>query len=474
MSKKKVLLINPPAKKRYIRDLYCSKLASGAYYWEPVDLVVMSGLLNKDFSLKVMDCIAQSWSLEETVKIIEREKFDIIVSLIGSASLDEDIKFLKKIKTYNNPHIAVSGDVVLGEATSILKQWSFINTCILDFTTSDLPLYFKTGETNRSYEGIIYSNKNHRIVDQHVRNYDPHLFVPQPRHDLFPLKKYQMPFFESGGVAEITSSIGCPFKCTFCISGTLPFRHRDPKDVLEEIRNLISLDVRQFAFRDPLFEANTERAKEICKLIIDNNLDVNWCCNSRVDTILIDRELLSLMSKAGCKMILFGVESGNDAILKSVNKGITTLLTEKAFRESKQNKIGTSAYVIIGLPEDTNETIQKTIDFTKKLDPEFAIFSIPSPDYRTKMREHFISEGKIKNDFHQFDRGGSKNLAIATKYLTAANILNWQKEAFREFYLRPSYIFNHLGNFIRPGRIKIILEEFLALLKNYLISYAHN
>lgn len=467
--KSKVLLFNPPAAKRYIRDLYCSKLASGAYYWEPADLIVMSSLLRKDFTIKVMDAIVENVNFKKTQDDILQENFDILISLIGSASLTNDLKFLEGLKRNRNIFIAVSGDVVLGDPEKILKKWPFIDACFLDFASPEISKFLGNIKTvdSQQYFGIIYRNKKREIIKNKVLNRIIPFKILTPQHELFPLKKYQLPFFDDNGVAEIVSSLGCPFKCSFCISGTLPFRYRSPESILNEIKYLISLGVKQFAFRDPLFEGNIKRAKKICELIIKSKLNVNWCANCRVDTILQDKSLIPLMSKSGCKMVLFGVESGDDKVLNSVNKRITTSQTKLAFQMCQKNNIRTSAYVIIGLPEDTPETIQKTIDFTKKLNPDFAIFSIPSPDYRTELRKYFITEGGIKNDLLEFDRGGSKKEAITTKYLTADEILRWQKRAFREFYFRSFYIFTHLFFFLHPSRIKIIIRELISLLKNY-------
>lgn len=469
--KKKVLLLNPPAPKRFIRDLYCSKLSSGAYYWEPADLIILSALLKDDFYLEVIDAIAENKSFEETLEKIKKERFDIVISLIGSASLGNDLKFLKTLKKKNNLFLAVSGDVALGEAEKVLKRWSFIDACFLDFASPQITKFLThqmNPQKNQQYGGIIYRNKKGQIIPEKTLLTSAIFEIPIPRHELFPLRKYQLPFFNDNGVATIISSLGCPFKCTFCFSGTLPFRYRSTKSIIKEIKYLISLGIKQFAFRDPLFEANIGRAKEICQLLIKNDLKVHWCCNSRVDTILKDKSLLPIMSKAGCRMILFGVESGDDKILNSVNKGINTFQTKTAFEACRKNEIGTSAYVIIGLPEDDGGTIQKTINFTKKLNPDFAIFSVPSPDYRTELRKYLITQGVVENDINEFDRGGSKKNAIESRHLTAKEILEWQKRAFREFYLRPSYIFTHLPLFLKPRQIKITIKELINLIKNYL------
>lgn len=470
--KRRILLLNPPAPRKYLRDFYCSKLSSGAYYWQPSDLTVLSGVLNKSFYIYVIDAIAENKKLPDILKIIARKKIKTIISLIGTATLQEDLSTLKTLKEKHQCFIAVSGDIVLGDTKEIFQKWPFIDALITDFTSCEINSFFKsTQRSTKRYFGINYRNNSGKLIIGPEKPNVGLISLPLPRHDLFPLKRYRLPFFDNQGVATISSSFGCPFNCDFCVLGTQTYRYRSPESIVEEIEMIFSLGIKQFIFRDPLFEANLKRAKEICHGIISHNLKINWSCNSRVDTILKDLNLLPLMKQAGCEMILFGVESGSEQVLKDVNKRINISQIKKAFSVCHNLQISTSGYFIIGLLKDTPKTVCKTIDFAIELDPDFAVFSYPSPDYRTKLRQQLANSKLINLSLvNSFDRGGSKNNAISTKYLTSEEIIKWQKNAFFKFYFRWDYIKKHFWQYLKPNRINITFSEFYYLVKNYLIT----
>jgi radical SAM superfamily enzyme YgiQ (UPF0313 family) len=174
------------------------------------------------------------------------------------------------------------------------------------------------------------------------------------------------------------------------------------------------------------------------------------------------------MKKAGCTMILFGVESGSNRILKSINKKINLKTIKNTFSLCNKLKIPTSGYFIIGLPEDTQNSIIKTINFAIKLNPNFAVFSYPSPDFRTKLRQKMIEDNLLNQDKNiHFDRGGGNNSAIATKHLSSEQIEYFQKLAFKKFYFRWKYFQAHAWKFLTPDRISVIINEFLSMIKNY-------
>jgi len=470
-SQKRVLLLNPPASKKYLRDCFCSKLSSGAYYWQPSDLAVLSGILNKNFNLFVIDAIIEKKSLPYITNFIKKHEIDIVISLIGSASINQDLVTLKSIKGSCNCYIAVSGDIVLDEPEKTFGKWDFIDAMITDFTSMEIISFLNAIPNNKKkYLGINYRNNLNQIIVNHQNQKTKIISFPSPRHDLFPLKQYQLPFFDNQGVATVSSSFGCPYSCDFCVLGTQPFLYRSTKDVVKEIKNLTTIGVKQFIFRDPLFEANINRAKEICQAIIDNNLKVYWSCNSRVDTVLRDPNLLPLMKQAGCTMILFGVESGTNSILKSVNKRINISKIKKAFSACQKHQIPTSGYFILGLPEDNSTTIKNTINLAIELNPSFAVFSYLSPDYKTKLREQ-LTKQKIITDStgQQYNRGGGKNTAMPSKYLTSSEIEKYQKFAFRKYYLRWGYLKVHIWRFLTPKHIFVIIKEFISLAKKYFI-----
>src|SRR5262249_4406945 len=163
--------------------------------------------------------------------------------------------------------------------------------------------------------------------------------LPMPLHHLLPLDRYRMPMIK-GPYTFIVTSRGCPAGCKYCIkhaSYQYSVRLRSPQKLLEEMQLLYGLDVHHIHMYSDLFTVNREQVVELCKLIIDSGLKVTWTCNSRVD--YIDEEMLQLMGRAGCMLIAWGIESGNEVILKRAHKGYKMEQAHRALRWAHEARI---------------------------------------------------------------------------------------------------------------------------------------
>jgi radical SAM superfamily enzyme YgiQ (UPF0313 family) len=135
--------------------------------------------------------------------------------------------------------------------------------------------------------------------------------------------------------------------------------------------------IRNFYFVDDLFLFNLDRLDKILGMIIERNMQIGWTCLGRVDRVT--KEILRRMKKAGCQGIHYGIESGDDQILRRIRKGITTDQVRRAIRWTKEVGIKTKGYFMTGLPGDTLQSVQETIDFAKRIDVDEALFSITTP-----------------------------------------------------------------------------------------------
>ncbi len=198
----------------------------------------------------------------------------------------------------------------------------------------------------------------------------------------------------------IVTSRGCPFRCIYCSCGTFSkhkWRARSPENVLEEIKLLVNrYGAKKLKFLDDTFTLDKDRAMKICRLILKENLGIEWACFSRVDTI--DFELLKLMKVAGCVSIQFGVESGNQKVLDSIYKEISLEQVEKAVKLAKKNGIkDIICSFIIGHPEDTEDTIVDTVEFANRLKklgattiPVSMLIPFPGSDVWTNRKRYGI------------------------------------------------------------------------------------
>jgi anaerobic magnesium-protoporphyrin IX monomethyl ester cyclase len=203
--------------------------------------------------------------------------------------------------------------------------------------------------------------------------------LPIPLHHLLPIDKYRMPMMKTPYSFVVTSR-GCSAGCTYCIkhvSYQWSLRLRSASNIVEELRVLRELGVKFVHLYADLFTLSREQVVSLCRAMIEARLDIKWTCNSRVD--YVDEEMLTLMAQSGCWMIAWGIESANFDILKHARKGADPAKARRALEWSRNAGIKNWGYFIIGLPGETEETIRETIDFSKSLPLDIALFHVAAP-----------------------------------------------------------------------------------------------
>lgn len=466
MKRLNVLLLNPPGEKLYIRDYYCSKVSKASYLYEPIDLLILSGILSSRHNISAMDAIAEKLSPEKCLKKIVSLNPDLIISLTGAVSFPEDVSFWSDIKRANKKIlIFASGDILMDETEDTLQGLDCLDGVILDFTDSEILELLDDME--RPFDTIVHKY-NGRIFKGSGQGKRGEFDIPIPRHELFPLKKYIYPFIGGSPFATVLTDYGCPYRCSFCIMGTLPYKWRSVDNVIEELWYLKSLGVQDVYFDDQTFGALKNRGLELCRRMIDEQLGIGWCCFSRVD--MAKEETLLLMKRAGCHTVIYGVESGSDKVLEKYNKDITLNQVKNAF--DLCNKIGlkTVATFVLGLPDDTKETILETVKFAKEIDPDYASFNIYVPRMHTKLRKEALEKGLASADQQVMDQSGSYCI-IRTESLSSSEVLALKDRAVREFYLRPKYILKRLRYIKSLFDIKRETLGGLAVFKDLVASH---
>jgi radical SAM superfamily enzyme YgiQ (UPF0313 family) len=249
-------------------------------------------------------------------------------------------------------------------------------------------------------------------------------------------------------------SRGCPFFCNYCNrenSFGLKFRNQSPEYVVDHIQYLHSqYGIEELTFYDDVMTLNRKATMDLMDALHPKKLGfkMSWDAETRVD--LVDKELLLAMKEAGCRMMSYGIEHGE--FIQEIKGGNATLeQSEKAVKWAHEAKIQTAGYFMIGLPNETPETIRKTIDFAKKLDCTYATFSITMPFPGNKLYDEAVKSGLIQLDdtwekfvYGGVGAGGIQAPVLTTESLAASDLEYWTKKAFREFYLRPSYIMKRL------------------------------
>ena len=279
--------------------------------------------------------------------------------------------------------------------------------------------------------------------------------LPWPAYHYFKMERYTslQPAIDAVDGARsfsMMTSRGCPYRCTFCSQSIMPekWRGRSPENVVAEFRHLIKdLGAQEIGILDDSANISRKRLREICQLLIKEGLTtVPWIMINGIRANLADMETLTLMKKAGCKRTAFGVETGDEAMLVKIDKKETQDQIREAFRNGKKAGLETVGFFIIGLPGDTEESMEKTIRFAIELDPLVANFSMMTPYPGTLAYQEIINGGgKILlrdwDDYVFFEGKARYEMGPTT---AEAQERKW-KEAYRRFYLRPSRIMKTLA-----------------------------
>ena len=431
----KILLLNPPGDKLYQRDLYCSNVSKAKYYWPSIDLLIQSGILGQQYQVDILDAIIEKIDPGTCLDRIRTGSYKAVLFLTGTASWKQDFAFLEKVKSLENaPLLIGNGDILLYKAEEFMKQYPFLDAVLLDYTTEDV-LHFLEG--NESKLSALAFRRNGVIEVCRKLSPGGEFSFPVPHHEKFPLHKYLLVQGKRFPFTTVQASFGCPFKCSFCIASTLGYKYRSVDNVMEELRHIASLGIKEVFFMDFTFEARRRNTEELCRRMIEEQLDLSWVCSSRAGTL--DEELLTGMKEAGCHTLLLGVESGDEKLLLEYSKGVTKDQMRTAFSLCRKLGIRTLGHFIIGLPGETDLTAQKTISFAKELDCDIASFNIAVPVLGTPLRERALIEGYMADEGMVFDSSDAYPV-LETPQFSKEQAWKWRKRAIRQFYFRPRYL----------------------------------
>jgi anaerobic magnesium-protoporphyrin IX monomethyl ester cyclase len=474
-----VLLVNPPAPDGgiWIRSQHrVGRRSRENMVWPQVSLATMAACLHPDYKVEVIDAIATRMSWPEFEAILAKKRPKYYLTQVTAPTLTNDMYgvFLAKSKgaktiafgTHVTPNTintmtdypaldyVVRGEpeLTLRELVDALDGKSGQNEAMADLMQKADPGWTPVsaeavaqGDLS-SIKGLAWRSAG-KLKLNPDRSFIPDLNeLPLPMHHLLPLDTYRMPLIK-GPYAFVVPSRGCPAGCKYCIkhvSYNYSVRVRSPENVLAELWSLKKLGIDNVMMYADLFTVNREQVMGICQAMIEENINMKWMCNSRVD--YVDEEMLSMMGKAGCHMISWGIESGSEAVLKRARKGANPAKAAQSLRWAKNAGIKNFGYFIIGLPGETEETIKQTIAFSKTLPLNVAIFHIAAPYPGTPFFYDVVENGWFRpgTNWEEVDMDCSTVLDYPDVGLTAERLEYWQKRATREWALRPAPIWTIL------------------------------
>lgn len=268
--------------------------------------------------------------------------------------------------------------------------------------------------------------------------------LPFPALDLYDIKRYKCPKFLSKGTptANMETSRGCPCACTFCnknISGR-PFRKKSPDRVVDEIKYMLQMGVGEIRIIDDQFATDIERAKVICEKIIQAGLKFPWNLGNGVRVDCVDEEFLILAKRAGCYQVGIGFESGDQKSLDGINKGIKIEESVRCMELIRKVGLESVGFFMLGLPDDTEESLKKTVDFALKLMPDYAKVTITIPFPGTALFEDYERRGLIKSrDWTQYNLHRAGKI-YTHPHLSYETMKHYYDMFYWKYYLNPRFL----------------------------------
>lgn len=455
--KKRILLIYPPSPVLNREDR-CQQPTKDLIVIPPLpptDLMYLAAVAEKaGLEAKIND-YSQNGDYEADLKEFNP---DYLVVNIATPTLEHDLEAVKKAKEICPNVVTIAkGAAFLTLADRIIKEHNELDFGIL-------------GEAENTLKEILEEKPKAEILGLYYKENDEVKFtgnrpfiedldsLPFPARHLVDNNIYRRP--DNNKVqATIKVSRGCPFHCFFCLATPVSgakVRRRSPENIVAEIKECVEkYNIKNFLFWSDIFNIDKDWTMKLCQAIIDSGLKITWSANTRADTA--DLEMAEMMYKSGCRLVSIGVESGSQYMLEKMGKKITLNDVRRTVKVFKKAKIRIYNYFVIGLPWETEETVEETIKFAIELNSDFISFYTATPlpgsrfyDYAV---EHnlFDKETSFENAYYY--------PAVNTHHLSRERVFELHKSAIKRFYLRPLYILKMLS------RIRSFAE-----IKNYFIA----
>ena len=427
----KVLMINPPYSS--------SKYKFIGLVAPPLGIAYIAAMLERNgVTVKILDSPALDIGHETVKKEIQSYSPDIVAVTSVTPTIESALKTAQISKEACPNVITVLGGYHPTFTYEEVLKNDFVDIVVCgegEQTMVEMVDALENGKDLRDVNGIV--TKNFKTPPREIiEDLDS---IPFPARHLLPMDEYKILNMKLT-TGTIVSGRGCPYKCSFCASSAMhgqKLRLRSAENVVDEMEHLVNdHNIEMVAFMDDTFTLNKNRVYEICETIKDRGLDNYWVCTARVDTI--SEELLKTMKDSGCITMFLGVESADQQFLNEVNKKININRIKKTFELTKKYDMRTIASVVLGMPGDTKRSILSTIKFVKTLEPSYAVFSLATPYPGTDFYLKAASENLIKiNDWSKYTL---LSPVLETVDCSLEELKKLQKKAFKEFYLRPSYI----------------------------------
>jgi hopanoid biosynthesis associated radical SAM protein HpnJ len=437
----KTLLLNPPSFEKFDGGASSRWPATREIesYWYPVWLTYPAGMIPGS---RLLDASPHKIGWQETVQICK--DYEFLVLFTSTVGFDSDVKLIRKIKEVNpsmkiafvgpHGHIKPDGTLTASEDIDFVTRGEFDHSVVQ--YAQGKPLSEILGVSYRHEGKIVHTASQAQL---HTAELDALPFATDIYKRDLKIENYNVPFLLNPYVAFYTTR-GCPAMCTFCmwpqtISGHA-WRTRSVDNVVQEVKNTLEYfpQLKEIFFDDDTFNIRKDRAIELSQKF--KPLRFQWSCTARCHS---KYEELKAMADGGARLFIVGFESGDPQILKNIKKGATVEMAREFMKNCKKVGIKVHGDFIIGLPGETKETIQKTIDFAKELDCETIQVSLAHAMPGTELHDSMAQQGFLKVEALA-DSSGHQLPHIEYPHLPKSEMMRGVNQFYDEYYFRPKVV----------------------------------
>ncbi len=458
----KIYFINPPFKAEYGKFSRESRSPcighSGVLYY-PLWLIYAAAYCKKcGHEVLFFDAPAKQYDFEKSLEIIKAkgEGTGLFVINTSTPSIYSDVDFCDSIKKLfpsaltllvgTHPSATVKETFALSDSIDCIARKEY------DFTVKKLADAIENSDDLSVVDGLSYRKDGeikHNVDAQYIENLDEIPFASQFIKEYLDVDDYVFPASALPEI-QIFTGRGCPARCNYCVyPQTLhghKYRLRSVDNVIEEFKYILKNfpQVKQVVIEDDTFTVNKKRTVEFCEKMIESGMNkkIRWLCNARVN---LDYETMRIMKKAGCKLIIPGIESVDQTILNNIRKGITVEQIEAYIRNAKKAGLMVHACYMVGNKGETKETMNRTLQAALRFKTDTMQFFPLIPYPGTEAYRWAKENGYIKHGYsHYLKEDGTLNCVISTEELSADDLVSFCSYARKKYYLRPWYILHRI------------------------------
>ncbi|MDO8444584.1 MAG: radical SAM protein [Deltaproteobacteria bacterium] len=459
-----VLLLNPPFLKKFSRPQRSPAVTKSGTLYFPMWLSYAAAVLDKEgFEIDLIDAPADGYELDYVMERSAKLNPGLIVMDTSTPSIFNDIEMAGRLKArFPSAFIVLVGTHVSALPEETLKLSDKIGAVTIheyDYTLRDLAIALRDSKSLDGVAGLCLRKGNDFIRTQpraYIDDLDQIPFVSRIYKRFLKIENYFNPN-ALYPMVTITTSRGCPFPCTFCVyPQTLMgrgYRRRSVENVVEEMEYIVENfpQAKAVFFEDDTLTVNKSRCIELAELILKKGVEISWNANARVG---LDHKTMSIMKKAGCRSFCVGFESGSKKILESMKKKTTVKEMEDFMAEARKAGMLIHGCFMVGLPGETRETMEETLNLAMRLNPDTVQFYPVMVYPGTDAYKWYKEKGLINtSDFAKWiTPEGLHNTVISTEALSSEDLVRFCDNARRKFYLRPTYLLYKLGQMIKHPR----------------------